>query len=132
MASSIRFRAAWRYLGFGWVALVAYLSLTPHPPGEGVLPTDPGHFVAYGCLMVWFGQLHAGARDRVSTAASLVGLGIAIELLQTLVPPRDCSLLDMATNAAGVAAGCLVLRTRIGSAMDAVEIAVRDAIRRAA
>src|SRR5512134_3130349 len=95
-------RTFWRYAGFGWVLLVVYMSLAPHPPGEGVLPMDAGHFVAYAWLMLWFGQLCAKSRDRALTATALVALGIVLELAQGLTPSRDLSAIDMLLDIAGV------------------------------
>lgn len=114
-------RATWLALGGGWLALVAYLSLVPRPPGAELIPTDVGHFVAYAWMTGWFGQLAGARRTRlVAIAGALALYGALLEALQSLTQVRHPSLADVAINTAGVIAGLALMRTRLAGALDAM------------
>lgn len=88
------------------VVLVVYGSLSP----AAALPVPGGvdkveHFAAYLFLAVWFTALY----PRTSywrVVAGLLGLGLALEVLQHLMQlGRSAELPDMVANAAGVLLG---------------------------
>ena len=100
-------------LALVWVALILTLAASPELPGLvddlATPPRKAGHFAVYAILglLVNLAVLDRGARvSGVALVAPLV-LGIAIagtdEFIQTFVPPRDGSLLDVLIDAAGVA-----------------------------
>jgi len=103
-----RYRAAW--LALGWLLLsgVAVGSLVPAVPAAAAQVSDKlMHFLAYAALAFVF----IGAYGRNGWPHFVIGLlllGAAIELAQgLLVASRASEWLDMAANAAGVAAGTL-------------------------
>ena len=105
---------------YGWLGLVAWLSLVPRPPGAGLIPTDVGHFIAYAWLTGWYAQLRADFAGRRLAALWVCGYGALIEGLQGFTQARDPSLLDIAINAAGALAGLMAMRTPLGRVLDAV------------
>jgi hypothetical protein len=113
MDERLRWSAWWRAGGYALVALVVWLSLAPRPPE---LAMDHGdkvqHLLAYGGLMLWFGQLYAGRARRVA-ALALVALGIALEALQGLTGYRSVDAFDMGANAAGVLLGAAAAPPRL-------------------
>ena len=100
---------AWLAIGWGLVALVTFLSLTPDGPDTGIQFGDKyGHILAYFSLTAWFGQLYPG-RPAILVIAFLA-MGGGLELAQGLTDYREASLLDMLANALGVALGWLTTR----------------------
>ncbi|QJT08310.1 VanZ family protein [Oceanidesulfovibrio marinus] len=96
-------------LRIGWllsVGLVVALSLLPNASPPSSIPDSDkiAHFIAYSWLsglayMAW-------PRNRAWTRAWIaLGLGIALEFCQMLVPQRSFSVFDMLANASGVAFG---------------------------
>ena len=118
LLQGLRFPRLWWAVGAGLVALVVWLSLTPDPfevaSAEGL---DPGHFIAYATLMLWFAQLLRPGRGRIAAAVALVGLGAGLEYAQLLTGYRHFDPEDMRDNAVGVAAAYLVALTPLGSAL---------------
>jgi VanZ family protein len=100
-------------LGWAVVALIIYLSLTPHPPSINVEQGDKlGHALAYATAMFWFAQLYVRSAVRLRYAIGFILLGVALEFIQAHVG-RDFEVADMAADAVGVAlgwAGALVVR----------------------
>jgi VanZ family protein len=98
-------RRAGLALGWGLVAVVVYLSLTPTPPKIDVDSGDKlGHLAAYGALAYWFSQFYAG-RTRLLYLLGFVAMGIALEIAQGATGFRSFELADMAANTLGVVAG---------------------------
>ena len=98
-------RRAGLALGWGWVAAVVYLSLTPSPPTMGVEGGDKlGHFFAYAVLASWFCRFYFGMA-RLAYLLGFVALGVALEFGQRASGYRSFELADMAANTLGVAAG---------------------------
>ena len=105
----LRFQPFWLALGWVWVALVIYLSLTPHPPELSVMSGDKiGHTIAYLFLMLWFAQIYRSLSTRMRIAMGLVILGIAIEFAQEQTGYRRFEVADMGADAIGVAIGWLL------------------------
>lgn len=106
-----KLRLAWLIAGAGWVALVVYLSLANiHLPQGAISWGDKlNHFVAYGFLMTWFGQLTRRPQYRAGIALSLIATGVLMEVLQARLPYRWFEIPDALANGAGVGAACIVL-----------------------
>lgn len=121
MICELRHSRLWIGLGLAFVALVIYLSLTPHPieaPQWGAF--KGGHIMAYAWLMFYFALVCARARDRAVVAAILVALGVGLEYVQDWVG-RDFAYSDMRDDAIGVAAGFTLALTPLGGALAFIE-----------
>lgn len=117
-------RSLWWSLGIALLLLITALSLLPIRGPDLDLPNGDklNHALAYLVLMLYFGQLvGADWRRRAVVVAGLIGYGIAIELLQALLPLRVAELADLAANATGIAIGLLLLRTPLGGMLLAIE-----------
>jgi VanZ family protein len=106
----------WRSAAAAWaLAVVAFGVVPTHAALQAVAgdrespATAAGHFAEYALLaFLLAGALGGWRRDlRAALLAGVlaVGLGVAVELVQALLPYRDCQLSDMAVNAAGAALG---------------------------
>jgi VanZ family protein len=89
--------------GWGIVAAIVWLSLTPVPPRVDVAYVDKiGHLVLYGVLMAWFCQLY---RTRIFYAAGFILMGVALEVIQGQLGYRSYEVADMVANTLGVLLG---------------------------
>lgn len=112
----LRYRSLWLGLGWLFVALVVYLSLTPDPiPAAEAYGFDAGHALAYAWLMFWFGQIERASRTRLRIALALCALGISLELMQGLTTYREFSWADMRDNIFGVVLGVILAATPLVS-----------------
>lgn len=113
MADTLAHRRLWTAIGVVLVGFVIYQSLTPAPLeveiGSGNLV---GHLAAYGTLMLWHSQLHAGGR-RPALALAFVAMGLALEFLQGMTGYRTFDPHDALANALGVALGWLLAPPRL-------------------
>ena len=76
-------RPLWLALGWGLVAAIVWLSLTPSPPKVDFEQGDKvGHFLAYGRLMFWFCSSISAQRTRLAYAAGFVAMGVGLEFVQ--------------------------------------------------
>lgn len=119
-----KLRKPWLVLGWLWVAVLAYLSLTPNPP-EPVrfLYADKlEHALAYCLLMLWFSQVYVRRTQRLFAAALLVAMGIAMEFLQGMTGYRSFEYADMLANSTGVLLGWAWARTGLGHIGCALEM----------
>jgi VanZ family protein len=98
----------WAYFTAVYVLVVLVLSVAPTSlPSFGIGPTDKiTHFLEYAGLM-WL-LVHAAAwgrpvtwRLRFGLLAVCIGLGLAIELVQSMLPWRAAELADALANTAG-------------------------------
>jgi VanZ family protein len=111
----LRYHALWLGLGWTWIAIVVYLSLTPHPPEIDLTSGDKlGHSMAYAFLMLWFAQLYRARPMKLAIALGLVALGVAIEFAQEQTGYRQFEYADMVADAVGVAIGLLLGETALG------------------
>ena len=64
---SFRFARLWLTLGWVLIAIVVFLSVWPHPPGEvGISPGGKlGHVIAYLVVMLWFANIYPHRHHRV-------------------------------------------------------------------
>jgi hypothetical protein len=121
-APALRLRPLWTALGWSFVGLVVYLSLTSDPPDLGVRHAFAvGHVVAYFWLMIWFAQLHHAARMRALLAAGFFALGAVLEWIQGLTGYRMFDYADMAANGLGIVIAFGLARTRLQHTLLAVE-----------
>ena len=105
----MRLRALWLAIGWGLVATIIWLSVTPKPPDIGIEHGDKlGHFMAYGSVMFWFCQLYAGRATRAAYAGGFIAMGIALEFVQLGLGYRSFEVADMAADALGVGLGWLI------------------------
>lgn len=79
------------------------------------------HGVTYLMLTAWFGQLHRSRGGRLGWAVAFAAMGAVLEVLQGLGGVRTASWADGGANAAGVACGWLLLRTRLSAGLFWVE-----------
>ena len=104
-------RRAGLALGWAWVALIVYLSVTPSPPHIDVEQSDKaGHLFLYAVPAFWFTALHEKNLIRFLSCAALLALGIALEFVQRGLGYRSFEIADMAADAVGVAAGYALAR----------------------
>lgn len=115
----------WLWRGVGRVLLLLALAaaLLPAPSGIGRIEFGDKmlHAGAFAFLMLWYAQLYADGRDRRRLALGLVAFGVGIEVLQSLVPYRSADIWDLVADGAGVVAGVLLARTRLGSLLSRFE-----------
>jgi len=96
----------WLAVGWGLVAAIVWLSLTPSPPKIDFEQSDKlGHFLAYGTLMFWFSQLYVARMTRLAYAAGFVAMGVALEFIQGWTGYRDFEVYDMFADGMGVVLG---------------------------
>ena len=102
----MKLRALWLAAGWGRVATIVWLSVTPRPPDIGIEQGDKlGHLGAYRGAMFWFCQLYPRRPTRLAYAAGFIAMGIALEFVQRALGHRSFEVLDMAADALGVVLG---------------------------
>jgi VanZ family protein len=110
---------AWRVAAALWAAAIIVFGVIPvqeavHAVAEGHEGplTASGHFAEYAALAfvlaVALDDWRLSRRAILGAFALAVGLGVAIELVQALLPYRDCQLSDALVNAAGAALGAAI------------------------
>ena len=105
----MKLRALWLAIGWGLVATIVWLSVTPRPPDIGIEHGDKlGHFAAYGAVMFWFCQLYPRLAARAAYAAGFIAMGVALEFVQRSLGYRTFEVLDMVADAVGVGLGLVV------------------------
>jgi VanZ family protein len=102
-----------------WIAFIFVMSSIPDLPGEyRDLPSHSDkvvHFIEYLILAILlYRGLRSDGAGRVSvvlTALVLIGIGVAglDELYQSIVPGRDSSAADLASDIGGVTAGAAIM-----------------------
>ena len=113
-------RRAWQVAAALWAGAIAVTGLLPTQAaveavsgGHDDVATLSGHFAAYALLgLLLWAALKAGepSGGRLVLAWALaVALGASIELVQGPLPYRDAQVVDVLVNAAGAAAGLLLL-----------------------
>ena len=108
----------WRIAAMAWTAIVVAFGVLPTQGtihavagGHDALLTSAGHFVEYAVLAFVLAAALDGWRVgyRALIAAGLAAaLGALIELVQVVLPYRDCQLSDALVNIAGACAGLAV------------------------
>ncbi len=119
--ASLRWLPFWLSIGLAAVVLLVWGSVVPHPPELGLDPSNwTGHGLAYALLMAWFARLVPPEAQR-GAAIALIGLGVAIECVQGLLPWRTFDVLDMVANAVGVWIGWAASPPRVANGLPALE-----------
>ena len=99
--------ACWLSWGYVWVTVVILISLIPPPDlsiSEFASIDKVLHCLVYAFLMLWFTQVYVRGAFWV-LALYFIGLGICLELLQSLTNYRSMEIADTIANTAGVALG---------------------------
>jgi VanZ family protein len=93
----------WKGIGYLLVGVVVILSvISPSSNVELFRINDKiGHFLAYGTLMGWFAQWHDSKQYKY-LATIFIAQGIGLEIVQTFLPERVGSFLDILANSLGV------------------------------
>lgn len=97
------------------VVILIVASLTPAQELPNTILTDKwAHFVAYAMVMGAFGIGSSDWRRRIFGTLAIFALGATLEGLQSFVPGRQPSVLDVGANTIGVlvGVGLAVLATR--------------------
>jgi len=123
MQTKLRLSRVW--LGIGWllVALVLYLSLTPHPLTLFAFENADKleHACAYAALSFWFCQFYRQKWSRARVMLALLALGVAIEYVQGWTGYRTFDVLDMLADGVGVLGGWLLVLTPLGRVLMHIE-----------
>ncbi len=120
--TDLRWRRHWAALGFGFVGLVIYLSLTSSPPDLHMgFSLDFGHVIAYFWLMMWFAQLYRDWRTRIRLALAFFVMGVTLEYLQGLGGYRHFDYFDMARNLGGLVCALALATTPLQNVLRAIE-----------
>ena len=121
----MRLSALWLGMGWAFVVLVVYLSLTPEPIDVGRIDeVKVGHLLAYGWLMLWFSQIYRTMSARAAVALGFALLGVALEYAQGVTGYRTFAYSDMRDNVFGVGMGFALGWTPLGNVLGAVEAKV--------
>ena len=107
----MRYFKLWLAMGWLFVLLVCYFSLTPSPPKIDIQFEHLDkleHILSYLVLMIWFAQLYQTKQSRIYYALFFIVLGITIEVLQGLGGIRYFEYSDMLANTSGVVMGLLL------------------------
>ncbi|HVH36084.1 MAG TPA: VanZ family protein [Tahibacter sp.] len=120
---ALRFLGFWRGIGRGLLLASVVVALLPAPAGMNRIANGDkiAHAAAFAFLMLWYAQIYAQSRDRLRCALGLVGLGLSIELLQSLVPYRSADVWDLVADTAGVGLGLLLARSPLGDLLSRCE-----------
>lgn len=99
----------WQIIACSQLALVLWLSLTPHPPRPPeVLLLDwdkADHALAYCWVYLWLGM---AVQRRWLPALFTLGFGALMEVLQGLGGVRTLDVFDLAANSAGILMGIAI------------------------
>lgn len=121
---ALRWRALWLAVGWGFVAVVVYLSLNRDPVPVPDVGFKLGHVLAYAWLMFWWTHLVSPGRARLLLALALVALGVGLEFAQDMTSYRHFSVDDMRDDAIGVIAGWLCALSPLGRILPAIDRAL--------
>jgi VanZ family protein len=105
----LRYPTTWALLGWLLVVGVATGSLLPGPVVAQVMSYNDKlmHASSYFVLMVWFGGLYPRGKH-LRIAVALLGLGVALDLLQGLTATRSLDIFDIAANTVGLVLGLVL------------------------
>lgn len=101
----------WKLAFWIGVAAVCALSLLPlAEPPERESGSALRHGAAYFTVMAVGYGAYRNPRSEFRLVGSLVGLGLALEGAQAMIPERFMSVWDAIANAAGIGLACVVVR----------------------
>jgi VanZ family protein len=108
----------------GWLLVIAVIfgSLLPGPVITQVVDISDKvqHAAAYFLLMVWFAGFYRRSHYPL-IAAVLMGLGIALDVLQSFTETRSFDVYDIGMNCTGVLVGLALSLLLIGGWCQRVE-----------
>jgi VanZ family protein len=108
----VRYAGLWTSIGWGLVATIVYLSLTPRAIQFTLAESDKlEHLVAYFVLAGWYCQLYV-RRYHWVVALAAAALGVLMECLQGMTSYRTFEVMDMLADGAGVG---LAVSASVGS-----------------
>lgn len=117
----LRFPKLWSVLGWLLVTGVVVGSLVPGRAIQAVAVDDKLlHAGAYGLLMLWFSGLYRRG-FYLGIGAALLGLGVALDLLQGLTRSRSFDWYDVAADLAGILVGCVLAFAFVGGWCERIE-----------
>ncbi len=117
----LRFPKLWSALGWLLVAGVVVGSLVPGRAIPALTVDDKLlHAGAYGLLMLWFSGFYRRGLY-VVIGAALLGLGVALELLQGLTRTRSFDWYDVVANGGGIVVGCALAFLLVGGWCERIE-----------
>lgn len=105
-------RGPWRLLLIVLLAVVSWFAFARVSFNDGGLPLDKGRHLAAFAALAWVAaQAFAGPRlAPARIALALLAYGVFIEAVQSQIPDRFASGLDVAADAVGIALGLLAAR----------------------
>lgn len=107
------------WFAFGLLMLLTLITLSviniPEPVGQIMLHDKAMHLLAYGGITGWFAQIFRHSVTRVVLLLLFIAIGVAVELVQGLVPSRQFEVLDMVANASGAMLAWALVHTRLGN-----------------
>lgn len=109
LAFFLGWQRAWRLLLLTLLGSISYLALLPAPPTSVDTGWDKlNHLLAFGTLALSACFCaRASLAQVMRSALALLAYGGLIELLQTLMPPRQGEWADLLADALGIALGLL-------------------------
>lgn len=118
-----KYPALWLMTGWMLIAAIIYLSLAnlSGVPLHVENGDKYGHIAAYAAVMFWFMQIYEDTRSRLTIAAGLLAMGIALEFAQAWTGYRTFERADMIADSVGIAIGWLVSPPRTQNLLDRVE-----------
>lgn len=120
--------ALWWAGALGLVAGIIALSVLPMEdlPGPDLPWQDKwGHLLAYGLTSLWFAQVAGTGRRRLAIALGLSALGLALEIVQAMLPWRMADPADLAADILGIGIGLAVAATPAGRVLRTLEAGSR-------
>ena len=128
MNPELRLRPVWQAIGWAMLASVIWLSLSSDPPDAIFFPHADKlkHFLAYGVLMGWFGQLYTTTRTQHAWLLGLALMGVALEFLQGWGDVRFFDTADMLANGLGALLGYWLTRGPLKGILSRVDHQLAD------
>jgi VanZ family protein len=112
LPEALRGPRPWRLLLLALLLVVSWFAFAPVHFDDRELPLDKlRHFAAFAAL-AWVAVQGFGRARPAATAVALalLGYGVFIELVQSLIPGRQASAADVLADAVGIALGLLAAR----------------------
>ena len=106
----LRYRKLWIVIGSLLICAVITMNVSSGVILSVLNPSwgdKVAHLITYCLLMVWFSGLYE-RRQQGRIALALFLLGLALELVQRLLPYRQFEAADLVANSLGLAAGFLL------------------------
>lgn len=101
---------------FGWLLVLGVVagSLLPGPSLPTIGVSDKiEHAGAYFLLMVWFAGIYH-RKYQGAIAVGLVGLGVALDVLQLMTRTRQFDVADIVANSVGILLGLVLSLSVLG------------------